>query len=208
MCWPRRDSLKRSSGPVRQSRYSRPWRSAPVLYNPGLTPTLCCPGWRFWNGPAALLSQAFEGEDHLMLYVSRKLIPAEQHYAAIEREALARKWAVEDLEYYLSRWQFTWVTDHTPLQWMMNAKRLQCTHYSLVLVITGLLSDPADGLSRRRYDLKLGCRTSSELKGDGCHSKARTWLLVRAPVQHPCFEQHSRTWPWDGANQPALAGAV
>ncbi|KAL6490095.1 hypothetical protein MHYP_G00004400 [Metynnis hypsauchen] len=32
----------------------------------------------------------------------RKLTPAEQRYAALEREALAIKWAIEELRFYLT----------------------------------------------------------------------------------------------------------
>ncbi len=57
-----------------------------------------------------------------MIYTSRKLTPAERHYATVEREALAVKWAVLELRYYLLGWKFTLVTDHVPLQWTARAK--------------------------------------------------------------------------------------
>ncbi len=41
----------------------------------------------------AVLSQVQEGEEHPVVYISRKLSPAEQRYAAVEKEALAVKWA-------------------------------------------------------------------------------------------------------------------
>ncbi|KAL6490179.1 hypothetical protein MHYP_G00005240 [Metynnis hypsauchen] len=34
--------------------------------------------------------------------IGRKLTPAEQRYAALEREALAIKWAIEELRFYLT----------------------------------------------------------------------------------------------------------
>ncbi|KAK3506171.1 hypothetical protein QTP70_000570 [Hemibagrus guttatus] len=46
--------------------------------------------------------QVFEGEEHPVLYTSRKLTPAEKNYAAVEQEALAIKWAIEELCYYLA----------------------------------------------------------------------------------------------------------
>lgn len=73
-------------------------------------------------GLDAMLLQVLEGEELPVLYMSRKLSPAEQRYTAIEREALAIKWAVEELIYYIAGHQFTLVTDHPPLQWMMKAK--------------------------------------------------------------------------------------
>ncbi|KAL6490079.1 hypothetical protein MHYP_G00004240 [Metynnis hypsauchen] len=49
-----------------------------------------------------VLVQDFDGEDHPVLLISRKLTPAEQRYAALEREALAIKWAIEELRFYLT----------------------------------------------------------------------------------------------------------
>ncbi|XP_016149282.1 ectonucleotide pyrophosphatase/phosphodiesterase family member 7-like [Sinocyclocheilus grahami] len=43
-------------------------------------------------------------------------------YATLEKEALAIKWAVLELKYYLWGCRFTLVTNHAPLQWMSRAK--------------------------------------------------------------------------------------
>uniref|UniRef100_A0A9J7ZIZ6 Reverse transcriptase/retrotransposon-derived protein RNase H-like domain-containing protein n=1 Tax=Cyprinus carpio carpio TaxID=630221 RepID=A0A9J7ZIZ6_CYPCA len=48
-------------------------------------------------GLGAVLSQVQDGEEHPIIYISRKLTPAEQRYATLEREALAVKWAVLEL---------------------------------------------------------------------------------------------------------------
>ncbi|KAL0192560.1 hypothetical protein M9458_010856, partial [Cirrhinus mrigala] len=45
-----------------------------------------------------------------------------QNYVAIEKEALAVKWAVLELRYYLLGSKLTLVTDHASLQWMAQAK--------------------------------------------------------------------------------------
>ncbi len=74
------------------------------------------------TGLGAVLSQVQEGEEHPILYISRKLTPAEKNYATVEKEALAIKWAVLELRYYLLGRRFTLVTDHAPLQWMARAK--------------------------------------------------------------------------------------
>lgn len=47
-----------------------------------------------------LLSQEFKGEVYAVLYVSKKLSNS-QKYAAIGREAIAIKWSIEELKYYL-----------------------------------------------------------------------------------------------------------
>ncbi len=74
------------------------------------------------TGLGAVLSQVQDGEEHPVVYISRKLSPAEQHYAAVKKEALAVKWAVLELRYYLLGRKFTLITDHAPLQWMARAK--------------------------------------------------------------------------------------
>ena len=74
-----------------------------------------------WLG--AVLSQIHEGEEHPVLYLSRKLLPRERNYATVEKEGLAIKWALETLKYYLLGRRFTLVMDHAPLQWMAKNKQ-------------------------------------------------------------------------------------
>ncbi|KAJ8012463.1 hypothetical protein DPEC_G00043070 [Dallia pectoralis] len=53
------------------------------------------------TGIGVVLSYA-EGEDaHSIHFISRKLILRERNYVTVEREALAIKWALEYLRYYL-----------------------------------------------------------------------------------------------------------
>ncbi len=110
------------------------------------------------SGLGAVLSQLQEGEEHPVLYISRKLTPAEKKYATVEKEALAVKWAVLELRYYLLGRKFTLVTDHAPLQWMARAKdtnarvtrwflALQDFHFD-VRHRAGTANANADGLSR------------------------------------------------------------
>ncbi len=110
------------------------------------------------TGLGAVLSQVQDGEEHPVLYISRKLTPTEQRYATVEREALAVKWAVLELRYYLLGRRFTLFTDHAPLQWMARAKEtnarvtrwflaLQDFHF-VVKHRAGTANANADGLSR------------------------------------------------------------
>ncbi len=108
------------------------------------------------TGLGAILSQIQEGEEHPVLYISRKLTSAERNYATVEKKALAIKWAVLELSYYLLGRKFTLVTVHAPLQWMARPKNTNArvTRWFLVLQDFHFLMQHragaanADGLSR------------------------------------------------------------
>ncbi|XP_052387763.1 uncharacterized protein LOC127934429 [Carassius gibelio] len=110
------------------------------------------------TGLGAVLSQVQDGEEHPVIFISRKLTPTEQRYAAVEKEALAIKWAVLELRYYLLGRRFTLLTDHAPLQWMARAKdtnprvtrwflALQDFHFT-IQHRAGTANANADGLSK------------------------------------------------------------
>ncbi|CAM5155444.1 unnamed protein product [Natator depressus] len=109
-------------------------------------------------GLGAVLSQMVGEEKHLILCLSRELLPREQKFAVVERECLAVKWAMEKLCYYLLGRRFTLVTDHAPLQWMQRnkEKNARVTRWFLSLQPlqfriwhrAGCHHGNADGLSR------------------------------------------------------------
>lgn len=74
------------------------------------------------TGLGAVLSQSIRGEECPVTFLSRKLHPAVHKYSTIEREALAVKWAIEALQFYLINNPFTLMTDHAPLQWLHKVK--------------------------------------------------------------------------------------
>ena len=74
------------------------------------------------TGLGAVLSQAIDGEEHPVTYISRKLMKHEKNYATVEKECLAVKWAIHHLRYYLLGRRFTLITDHAPLKWMATNK--------------------------------------------------------------------------------------
>ncbi|CAM4625537.1 unnamed protein product [Lepidochelys olivacea] len=100
-----------------------------------------------------------KGERHPIVYLSKKLLPQEQHYAAIEKECLAMVWALKKLEPYLFGRHFTVYTDHSPLTWLhqmkgANAKLLRWSlllqDYDMDVVhVKGSANLIADALSRR-----------------------------------------------------------
>ena len=68
-------------------------------------------------------------------FISRKLLASERAYSTVEKEALAIKWNLEKLCYYLLGCTYTIVTDHAPLKWMVTAKDTiaRVTHWFLAL---------------------------------------------------------------------------
>lgn len=73
-------------------------------------------------GLGAVLLQYHDGTPFPIMYASRKLSPAEQNYAVIEKECLAVVWGVGKFYRYLFGRDFTLETDHQPLAYMSKAK--------------------------------------------------------------------------------------
>ncbi|XP_053491041.1 uncharacterized protein LOC128613898 [Ictalurus furcatus] len=174
--------------------------SAPVLRNPDFALPFTVHTDASETGLGAVLSQTFDGEEHPVLYISRKLSPAERKYVAVEREALAIKWAIEELRYYLAGRHFVLVTDHAPLQWMAMAKdtNARVTRWFLALQDfsfqvqhrAGAQHGNADGLSRQdalwaHHRAAVG----SELRGgyccDGPTAGAHNKKVVPSPTAAP-----------------------
>ena len=66
--------------------------------------------------------QESDGLLHPIAYASRKLLPREQNYSVIEREALAIVWGISKFDLYLFGRPFTIQTDHKPLAYINKAK--------------------------------------------------------------------------------------
>ena len=76
-------------------------------------------------GIGAVLLQEFKGDRRLPIaYASKKLLPREKNYSAIEKECLAIIWCVETFRKYLYGVEFLLETDHKPLSYMQTAKVL------------------------------------------------------------------------------------
>ncbi|KAL1248862.1 hypothetical protein QQF64_022180 [Cirrhinus molitorella] len=86
------------------------------------------------TGLGAVLSQVQEGEEHPVIYISRKLTPAERNYATVE-EALAIKWAVLELKYYLLGRAQHYSTDGRLLHMNSSTNELKYTRVQSVLVL-------------------------------------------------------------------------
>lgn len=73
-------------------------------------------------GLGAMLLQGENGNQLPVQYISRKLFPREKRYSTVEKEALAIKWALDTLKYYLIGKEFVLETDHSALQWIHKMK--------------------------------------------------------------------------------------
>lgn len=106
----------------------------------------------------AVLSQGTIGSDKPIAYASRTLNSSEINYSTIEKELLAIVWATKYFRPYLFGRKFKIVTDHKPLQWVMNLKepnsrltrwRLKLSEYNFTTVYKqGKYNVNADALSR------------------------------------------------------------
>lgn len=106
----------------------------------------------------AVLLQEYDERLHPVSYASRKLLPREAGYSAIERECLAVVWAIQKFHVYLYGKKFTVETDHQPLLYISSARQMntRVLRWSLILseydfsvrYIPGASNVGADYLSR------------------------------------------------------------
>ena len=95
--------------------------TAPILIYPDFTKPFLLHTDASYQGLGAVLAQLDdEGHEHVIAYASRSLVGAERNYAATEIECLASIWAMKYFRPYIYLSEFTLVTDHSALQWMMN----------------------------------------------------------------------------------------
>lgn len=124
------DQKQKAFETLKQALISKPVLRAPDFSQPFIVQTDCSD-----RGMGVLLSQDFEDGEHPCLYMSRKLTPREQNYAATEKECACIVWGVAKLRPYLYGTKFTIVTDHNPLSWLKNManKNGRLLRWSLML---------------------------------------------------------------------------
>ena len=163
------------------------------------------------TGIGAVLAQNGPDGERTIAYASRSLKPNERNYAVIEKEALAIVWSVKYFRHYLFGRQFTVITDHNPLKWLMSIKdpagrlarwSLTLQEYDITIQHRpGKVHQNADALSRippvastsvknedkvkyYRSDLITIFETDKELILI-CLLLSRTWKLVSYPNPRP-----------------------
>ena len=131
-------------------------------------------------GLGYVLSQKGQDEEeHPVAYGSKKLLPSEQKYSAIEHEGLAIVQGIKHFRTYLQGTNFQIETDHDPLTRLSNLKdshrrlarwALTLQPYRFTVVhISGTANANADGLSRDQ---------GSRVKEEGVSGKT---LTVKKP---------------------------
>ena len=71
---------------------------------------------------AILTEKDHNGDEHPIVYASRKLQPREEKLSTTEKECLGIVWAVELFRYYLYGRTFKLQTDHNPLVWLNQVR--------------------------------------------------------------------------------------
>lgn len=97
----------------------------PVLVHPDFEKPffIHCDASRYGVG-ACLMQKDFEGNDRAISYFSKKLNKSQKNYSVTELECLAAILAVEKFRPYIELHEFTIITDHSALKWLMSQKDL------------------------------------------------------------------------------------
>ncbi|GFV99342.1 retrovirus-related Pol polyprotein from transposon 297 [Trichonephila clavipes] len=99
----------------------------PVLYAPNFEREFIVQTDASNAGMGAVLTQLTEqGEEHPILYLSKKFSEVEKRYCTTEKECASIVFAIKRLRYYLDGNSFLVMTDHNPLVWLnRNIVRVQ-----------------------------------------------------------------------------------
>lgn len=97
-------------------------RDAPLLHRPDpeIEFVIHCDACD--TGLGACITQEVEGVERVISYASRALRPNELNFSTTEKECLAIKWAIEKFRMYVEATEFTVITDHSALQWLLDKK--------------------------------------------------------------------------------------
>ena len=125
------------------------------------------------HGLGAVLTQYIDGQEYVIMYISRVLQPCEKKWSIREKEALAILWAIQSFRSYVIGLRFKVETDHESLQWLLKATKpawlvrwaLELAEYDFEIVYRrGKANANADALSRMQYDDQLNSITTEFTK--------------------------------------------
>ncbi|XP_029053801.1 uncharacterized protein K02A2.6-like [Osmia bicornis bicornis] len=136
--------------------------SAPVLACPDFTREFTLQTDASNEALGAVLTQEFEGNEHVVAYASRSLNKAERNYSTTERKCLAIVWGIRKMRPYLEGYHFSVLTDHQAPRWLQTLDNpsgrlarwnMELQHYDFsVRYRKGEHNLVADALSRQPED--------------------------------------------------------
>ncbi|GFX60462.1 retrovirus-related Pol polyprotein from transposon 297 [Trichonephila clavipes] len=85
-------------------------------------------------GAGVVLSQRIEGEEHPIVFLSKKFSKAERNYSTVERELAAIIFGLKRLKHYLDGQKFIIETDHNPLRYLNKMGSTNPSVWTLVPV--------------------------------------------------------------------------
>lgn len=95
--------------------------TAPVLTNPDYAKPFLIQCDASQHGVGAVIAQVSEeGEETPIAYMSQKLNKAQRNYSVTEQECLAAVLAIKKFRAYVEGHEFTLITDHASLKWLMR----------------------------------------------------------------------------------------
>ncbi|KAJ2952044.1 hypothetical protein O0L34_g4305 [Tuta absoluta] len=147
----------------------------------------------------AILSQGPIGSDRPIAYASRTLNDSEMNYSTIEKELLAIVWSTKYFRPYLFGRQFKIITDHKPLQWLLQTKepnsrltrwKLKLAEYNFTIIYKkGKSNTNADALSR--IEINMEDLDSMVVNITSGSSSRRSSSTITAPDDRPLISQSS-----------------
>ncbi|GFV32086.1 retrovirus-related Pol polyprotein from transposon 297 [Trichonephila clavipes] len=139
----------------------------PVLYAPNFEREFIVQTDASNAGMGAVLTQLTEqGEEHPILYLSKKFSEVEKRYCTTEKECASIVFAIKRLHYYLDGNSFLVMTDHNPLVWLNRnvSSNPRLMRWALALQpynfrIVHRSVEKLDRESRRNFQLSLKSKT-------------------------------------------------
>ncbi|GFT43392.1 retrovirus-related Pol polyprotein from transposon 297 [Trichonephila clavipes] len=92
--------------------------SQPILFAPDFATDFILQTDTSEVGAGVVLSQRIEGEEHPIVFLSKKFSKAERNYNTVERELAAIIFGLKRLKHYLDGQKFIIETDHNPLRYL------------------------------------------------------------------------------------------
>ena len=73
----------------------------------------------------AILAQEGEGKgEHIVYYLSKKLLPYESNYSLVEKTCLAMIWAIKKLHHYFQSYKIQAISKYDPLKYLQRTPSL------------------------------------------------------------------------------------